>query len=104
MSDIEPVIEGEIVQDDAESAEVQVREARPVGTTSRVLAWVGAAAAYAGREVIVRVVRSLLDAWDERASRSAAPSDLPSRASAQQTAPDRPAGGARQRRRRARGG
>ena len=105
MSEIEPVIEGEVVQVEAGPAEIEAREVVPKGTMTAMKAWLGAAAAYAGREVIVRLVDSLLDAWDRRSSgASVASSDPGTRAPSQRALGNLVADGQRGRRRRRRGG
>jgi NAD-dependent dihydropyrimidine dehydrogenase PreA subunit len=70
MSELEPTIEGELVQVRAAPVPVepQPREVRPV-SVPQALAWLGAALAFAGREIVPRVAASMLDAWDRRASR-----------------------------------
>jgi NAD-dependent dihydropyrimidine dehydrogenase PreA subunit len=71
MSEVEPAIEGELVQVKVAPVPVepQPREMRPVRPVPKALAWLGAALAFAGREIVPRVAASLLDAWDRRASR-----------------------------------
>lgn len=73
--EVAPAIEGELVN--AESQPVptkpqrrEVRLARPV---PKALMWLGAALAFAAREIVPRVADSMLDAWDRRADRLAAP-------------------------------
>ena len=107
ISEVEPVIEVEIVRVKAKPVpvELQPREVRPVRTVPKALTWLGAALAFAGREIVPRLAASLLDAWDRRASHPASsPSDLTSGRSAQQsmTNPSRSRG--RRHRRRRRGG
>jgi NAD-dependent dihydropyrimidine dehydrogenase PreA subunit len=104
-SQVEPTIEGELVQVEAKPVPVkpqpQVRSVRPV---PKALALLGAALAFAGREIVPRVATSLLDAWDRRASRPASsPSNLTSGRSAQQSMPNPPKESARRHRRRRRG-
>ncbi|MBN1582129.1 MAG: 4Fe-4S binding protein [Anaerolineae bacterium] len=72
VSQVEPAMEGEIVMVKAKPVPVksQYREVRPVQPAPKALAWLGAALAFAGREIVPRVAVSLLDAWDRRASRS----------------------------------
>jgi ferredoxin len=71
MSEVKPTIEGELVQVKAAPVPVepQPREVRLVRPVPRTLTWLGAALAFAGREIVPRVAASLLDAWDRRASR-----------------------------------
>ena len=71
MSGVEPTIEGELVQVKAAPVpmEPQPREVRLVRPVPKALTWLGAALAFAGREIVPRVAASLLDAWDRRASR-----------------------------------
>jgi NAD-dependent dihydropyrimidine dehydrogenase PreA subunit len=71
MSEVEPAIEGELVQVKVAPVPVepQPREMRPVRPVPKALAWLGAALAFAGREIVPRVAASLLDAWDRRTSR-----------------------------------
>jgi len=73
MSEVEPTIEGELVQVEAAPVPVpsvpQPREMRPARPVPKALTWLGAALAFAGREIVPRVAASLLDAWDRRASR-----------------------------------
>jgi hypothetical protein len=76
MSEIEPTSDKEIIQIKAEPVPVepksrQIELVRPVPQT---LTWLGAALAFAGREIVPRLAAFLLDAWDRRASRSTAPS------------------------------
>ncbi len=72
MSEVEPSIEGELVQVKATpvTVEPQPRELRLARPVPKALTWLGAALAFAGREIVPRVAASLLDAWDRRASRS----------------------------------
>jgi ferredoxin len=107
LSGVEPAIEGELVQVKAASVSVepQPREVRLVRTVPRTLTWLGAALAFAGREIIPRVAASLMDAWDRRADRLASsPSDLTSGRSAQQSTTNLPKSRGRRHRRRRRGG
>ena len=110
MSEVEPAIEGELVQVKAAPVPVpsvpQPRELRPVRPVPKALTWLGAALAFAGREIVPRVVASLLDAWDRRASRpTPLSSDSISVRPARGTAADVTDGsGRRHRRRRGRGG
>jgi ferredoxin len=69
MSGVEPAIEGELVQVKATPVPVepQPQEVRLVRPVPKALTWLGAALAFAGREIVPRVVASLLDAWDRRA-------------------------------------
>jgi ferredoxin len=78
LSEVAPVIEGEIVQVKTKPVPVklQPREVRLVRAAPKTVTWLGAALAFAGREIVPRVAASLLDAWDRRANRSAlSPSD-----------------------------
>jgi ferredoxin len=75
MSEVEPAIQGELVEVKAAPVPVPsvpqprgMRAARPVPVA---MTWLGAALAFAGREIVPRVVASMLDAWDRRASRPA---------------------------------
>jgi ferredoxin len=71
MSGVGPVIEGELVE--VKAAPVpsvpQPREVRAIRPVPMAMTWLGAALAFAGREIVPRVVASLLDAWDRRAGR-----------------------------------
>ena len=71
MSEVEPAIEGELVQVKAAPmpVEPQTREMRSARPVPKALTWLGAALAFAGREIVPRVAASLLDAWDRRADR-----------------------------------
>jgi ferredoxin len=78
LSEVAPVIEGEIVPVKARPIPVklQPREVRLLRPAPKTLTWLGAALAFAGREIVPRLAASLLDAWDRRANRSAlSPSD-----------------------------
>jgi NAD-dependent dihydropyrimidine dehydrogenase PreA subunit len=107
ISEIEPAIEGELVQTEAEPVPVkpQHREVRLAQPVPKALTWLGAALVFAAREIAPRVAVSLLDAWDRRAGRLAAPqSDLRAGRSAQRSVTDLPRRGGRRHRRRSRGG
>ena len=107
MSEVEPAIEGELVQQEAQlvSREPQHREVRLAQPRPKALAWLGAALAFAGREIVPRVAASLLDAWDRRAGRLASyPNDLQSERSAQRSVTNLPRRGGQRHRRRRRGG
>ena len=107
-SEAEPVIERELVQVKAKPvpAKPQSRQVYLGRPAPKALTWLGAALAFAGREIVPRVAASLLDAWDRRAGRSTPPlSDSNSVRPARRTAADPTGGGARRRRwRRHRGG
>jgi ferredoxin len=70
-SEAEPVMEGELVEVKARPVPVKPRprEARLVRPAPKALTWLGAALAFAGREIVPRVAAVLLDAWDNRARR-----------------------------------
>ena len=72
LSEIEPVIEGEIVQIKAMPvpAKSQPRQVRPIQPVPKALIWLGPALAFAGREIVPRVAAALLDVWDRRPVRS----------------------------------
>jgi hypothetical protein len=65
MSDIEQASDREIVQVKAEPV-----PAEPSSRQVRAASWLGAALAFAGREIVPRLAALLLDAWDRRAGRS----------------------------------
>ena len=73
MSEVRPVIEGEVVQLKAKPVLVhsQPRQVRPARLAPKAMIWLGPTLAFVGREIIPRLAASLLDAWDRRASRSA---------------------------------
>jgi ferredoxin len=102
----ELVVEGELVQEEAELVplERQHRElwlARPV---PKALTWLGAVLVFAAREIAPRVAVSLLDAWDRRTGSLAAPSnDLRAERSGQRSVMDLSRGGGGRRRHRRRG-
>ena len=105
-SEIEPVIEGEVVQVKAKPVLVQSqpRQVRPARPAPRAMIWLGPALAFVGREIVPRVATALLDAWDRRSSRPASsPNDLAAGQPAQGPMTYLPRGGRRRRRRR-RGG
>jgi hypothetical protein len=99
MSEVEPTSDKEIIQIKAEPVPVQS------GTREvRALSWVGAALAFAGREIVPRLAALLLDAWDRRAGR--APSSASDRSPEQPAPPSAaslPRGGGQQHRQRRRG-
>ena len=101
MSQVEPTIEGELVQVEAKPVpakpQPQVRSVRPV---PKALALLGAALAFVGREIVPRVAASLLDAWDRRASR---PASSPSNLTSGRSMTNPPPKSARRHRRRRRG-
>jgi hypothetical protein len=70
MSESEQIIEGELVAAEPRSVSVspQSRAVQPTRPVPKALTLMGAALAFAGREIVPRVVASLLDAWDRRAS------------------------------------
>jgi ferredoxin len=106
MSQVGPAIEGELVQVEAKPVPVkpQPRQVRSVRPVPRALALLGAALAFAGREIVPRVAASLLDAWDRRASRpTSSPSNLTSDRSAQRSMTNPPKESARRHRQRRRG-
>jgi NAD-dependent dihydropyrimidine dehydrogenase PreA subunit len=72
MSEVEPAIERELVRIEAKPvpARPQPRAVRPVRPVPKALTLLGAALAFAGREIVPRLAASLLDAWERRASRS----------------------------------
>jgi hypothetical protein len=70
MSESEQIVGGELVAAEPRSVSVGT-QSKPVQTTRpipRALTLVGAALAFAGREIVPRLAASLLDAWDRRAS------------------------------------
>lgn len=72
MSEVEPVMEKELVEMKAARVPVEpqpgeVRLERPV---PKALTWLGPTLSFVGREIVPRLVASLLDAWDRRADRS----------------------------------
>ena len=71
-SEVEPVVEGEIVQVRAKPVptEPQSRQVRLERAAPKALVWLGPALAFVGREIVPRLAASLLDAWDRRTSRS----------------------------------
>jgi NAD-dependent dihydropyrimidine dehydrogenase PreA subunit len=78
ISQVEPAIEGELVQVEAKplSVQAQPRQVRPVRLAPNAVALLGAATAFAGREILPRVAAALLNAWDRRAGRlTSSPSD-----------------------------
>lgn len=110
MSGVEPAIEGELVQVQAAPVPVpsvpQPREVRAIRPLPMAMTWLGAALAFAGREIVPRVVASLLDAWDRRASRPTPSSSdpIPVRPARGTAANPTDGGGRRHRLRRRRGG
>ena len=101
VSEVEPAIEGELVQVKATPlpVEPQRRDVRLVRTVPKTLMWLGPALAFVGREIVPRVAALLLDAWDRRAnSRITTLRGSDDRVSARQSMPDRSgAGGHRHR-------
>jgi NAD-dependent dihydropyrimidine dehydrogenase PreA subunit len=110
LSQIEPVMEGEIIEVKAKPVPVrsQPRQVRPVRPAPKALIWLGPVLAFAGREIVPRVAAALLDAWDRRFGRPASSlNELTSVRSAQWSMPGHqngPPRGGRRRRRRGRGG
>jgi NAD-dependent dihydropyrimidine dehydrogenase PreA subunit len=111
VSDVESTLEGELIEVKATplSVEPPPREMRldrlTPETALQVRTWLGAALAFAGREIVPRLAASLLDTWDRRASRST-PSTGRSMSVRPVTQPGRDLpsrGGRRQRRQRRRG-
>jgi hypothetical protein len=99
MSEIEQTSDREIVRVKAEPV-----PAEPRSREVRVVRWLGAALAFAGREIVPRLAALLLDAWDRRASRSApSSSDLASERPAPPSVADLPREGGQQHRQRRRG-
>lgn len=75
MSVREPVSEDQAVAVRPRTAQPQVHvDAQTVTArgSARLLPWLGAAAAFVGREVVPRVLDVLLDAWDGRVEQQAA--------------------------------
>jgi hypothetical protein len=72
MSESEQIVEGELVAAEPRSVSVslQPKAVRPARPIPKALTLMGAALAFAGREIVPRVAASLLDAWDRRASGS----------------------------------
>ena len=103
VSTAEPAIEGELVP--VRAKPLPVRQVRSVQAAPQALALLGAAMAFAGREILPRVTTALLDAWDRRAGR---PAPAPRNSTWTQPAPGPAASmfgrGGRQRRRRRRRG
>jgi hypothetical protein len=104
MPENEPVSDTEIVTIEAKPAPMEgpSREVQPTYPMSRALTWLGAAVAFAGREIVPRLAASLLDAWDRRASQPAPSSSHTTRerpGSPAGAAPSRKGGRHRQRRR-----
>lgn len=62
-------VKGELVP-----VEPTSRDIHPVRPAPQALTWLGAALAFAGREIVPRLAALLLDAWDRRAGRSTSPS------------------------------
>ena len=105
-SEVESVLEGEIVQVKAKPVPVklQSRQALSGRPAPKALMWLGPALAFVGREIVPRLAASLLDAWDRRNSRPTSSSTgLASGQSARQPMADQPQGSGRRRRRRRRG-
>jgi Fe-S-cluster-containing hydrogenase component 2 len=107
ISQVEPAIEGELVQVQAKPLPVQAqpRQVRPVTAVPKALALLGAATVFAGREILPRVATALLNAWDRRAGRlTSSPSDSISIRPTQRPIANLLGRGGRQRRRRRHGG
>ena len=105
-SEVEPVVEGEIVQVKAKPVptEPQSRQVRLERAAPKALAWLGPALAFVGREIVPRLAASLLDAWDRRTGRPPSSSnDLASGPSARQPMTDLSQRSGRRQRRRRRG-
>jgi ferredoxin len=106
VSEVEPATEGELVQREAKLVplEPQHRAVRLGQPVPKALTWLGAALVFVAREIVPRVAVSLLDAWDRRAGRLAAPSnDLRAERSGQWSVTNLPRRGGRRHRRRRRG-
>jgi hypothetical protein len=106
MSEVGPSTEGGLIQVKAAPAPVEPRspEARLARPVPEALTWLGAALAFAGREIVPRVAASLLDAWDRRADRSTPlPNDSRAVRPTQQPTADLPTRGGRRHRRQRRG-
>jgi ferredoxin len=106
MLEVEPAIEGELVQREAKLVPVgpQHREVCLAQPVPKALTWLGAALVFAAREIVPRIAVSLLDAWDRRANRFAAyPSDPRAERSAQRSVTNLPRRGGWRHRRRRRG-
>ena len=106
MAEGESAVEGELVQEEAELVplEPQHREIRLARPVPKALTWLGAALVFAVREIVPRVAVSLLDAWDRRVGRLAAPSnDLRAERSGQRSVTNLPRGGGWRHRHRRRG-
>lgn len=98
ISQVEPAIEGELVQ-------AQPRQVRPVTAVPKAPALLGPATVFAGREILPRVATALLNAWDRRAGRlTSSPSDSISIRPTQRPIANLLGRGGRQRRRRRHGG
>jgi len=69
MSESEQIVGGEVVAAEPRSVSVspQAKAVQPTRRIPRALTLMGAALAFAGREIVPRVAASLLDAWDRRA-------------------------------------
>ena len=81
------------------------RSALPARPAVRRLAWLGPALAFVGREIVPRLARYALDAWDQRAAQRAAPSERTGTSLTQQeTVADAAPRGGHQHRHRERGG
>jgi NAD-dependent dihydropyrimidine dehydrogenase PreA subunit len=67
----EPAIAGELIPLRPEPAAVvrPARELQRLRPAPKTLAWLGAALAFVGREIVPRLAVSLLDAWDDRRAR-----------------------------------
>jgi NAD-dependent dihydropyrimidine dehydrogenase PreA subunit len=103
-SEVDPVVEGEIVQVKSKPVPVkpQSRQVRLERAAPKALVWLGPALAFVGREIVPRLAASLLDAWDRRTGRLASSSSelAPGRSAWQPTTDLSQKSGRRQRRRR----
>ena len=103
-----PVVEGELmsVGPGTVLAELRPQAVRPARLMSRTLTVLAPALAFVGREIVPRVVASLLDAWDRRASpQTPSPDDSTPVGPARRVTTDpRRREGRQHRRRRGRGG
>jgi NAD-dependent dihydropyrimidine dehydrogenase PreA subunit len=74
-SGMEPAMEREWVEAKAAPVPVgaQPREVRLARPARKALVWLGPTLTFVSREIVPRLLASLLDAWDRRAGRSALP-------------------------------
>jgi hypothetical protein len=72
MSESKQIVEGESMTAESRSVSVslQRKAVPPTRPICKALTLMGAALAFAGREIVPRVAASLLDAWDRRVSGS----------------------------------